>query len=548
MTRSSEPNKQTRLSYYGEKLSKSFPVYKLLSSILCLLPLVAPAQKTYTNPVLFSDYSDPDILRVGQDFYLVASTFTFSPGLPILHSRDLVHWELLTHALPRLDLGPLYDMQGGSRYGRGVWAPALREHNGTFYLYFPTPDEGIFVTTARSMAGPWSPVTTVLAGPGLEDPCPFWDDDGQAYLVHSKTGAGPLILHRMSADGKTLLDAGRIIVKDPVHLHTLEGPKLYKRNGWYYIFAPFGGVSTGAQAVLRSRSIDGPYESRVVLQQGDTAINGPHQGGWVDAPDGRAWFLHFQSRGAHGRIDHLEPMRWLPDDWPVMGDLALAAQPPTTQPGTDYLVGQPVPSGPAPVALPARAVSATHIQTSDEFSAGTLNQMWEWNHNPDNTRWSLSERPGFLRLHPTEAASLLAARNTLTEQPQDESFQFTARVDLSHLTPGDHAGISMFDKNLNSLAVVQTGKERRLVLTLSGAENPGPVLSESILDLRVTMHVDSTQYSYSLDRGKTFLPLGPPVNAIFSWWKGARPALFSFNPAQSPGYLDIDWVHYQSLP
>ncbi len=158
----------------------------------------------------------------------------------------------------------------------------------------------------------------MIAGAGFEDPCPFWDDDGTAYLIHSRTGAGPLILHRMSADGKHVLDEGKIIVQDPEHLPVLEGPKLYKRNGYYYIFAPFGGVGSGAQAVLRSRQIYGPYEHRVVLAQGSTNINGPHQGGYVETPDGEGWFVHFQADGAHGRIVHLEPVRWQ-DDWPVIG-------------------------------------------------------------------------------------------------------------------------------------------------------------------------------------------------------------------------------------
>ena len=205
----------------------------------------APTDLTYKNPILFADYSDPDIIRDGKDYYLVASSFHFVPGLPILHSRDLVHWEIQGHVLPKLTMSPAYDMRGGSRYGRGVWAPAVRFHAGLFYIYFPTPEEGIFVSTAPKMAGPWSAPQVVLAGPGYEDPCPFWDDDGKAYLVHSKLGAGPLILHRMSPDGKRLLDDGKVIVQDREHLPTLEGPKFYKREGWYYIFAPMGGVSTG---------------------------------------------------------------------------------------------------------------------------------------------------------------------------------------------------------------------------------------------------------------------------------------------------------------
>ena len=275
------------------------------------------AKGTYRNPVLFADYSDPDVIRDGDNYYLIASSL-ICPGLPILQSNNLVHWTIIGHVLPRIDLDPRYDMVGGNRYGRGVWAPALRKHNGLFYVYFPTPDEGIFMSTAAKITGPWSKPVAVIARAGLEDPCPFWDGDGKAYLVHSNKGAGPLILHEMSPDGKMVLDEGKRSSRSAKSAHA-EGPKFYKRNGYYYIFAPFGGVGTGSQVVLRSKSIYGPYEHRVVLHQGDTKINGPHQGGYIESQDGKGWFVHFQSRGAHGRIVHLEPVRW-EDDWPIIGE------------------------------------------------------------------------------------------------------------------------------------------------------------------------------------------------------------------------------------
>ncbi len=290
----------------------------------------------YRNPILFADYSDPDVIRDGANYYLVASTFHFVPGIPILQSGDLVHWTIIGHVVNRLDMDPRYSMVGGNRYGKGVWAPSIRKHDGLYYVYFPTPSEGIYVSTAKEITGPWSAPEVVIARAGLEDPCPFWDDDGKAYLIHSMTGAGPLILHRMSPDGKHVLDEGKIIVQDPEHLPILEGPKLYKRDGYYYIFAPIGGVGAGSQAVLRSRQIYGPYEHRVVLAQGSTNINGPHQGAYVETPDGEGWFVHFQADGAHGRIVHLEPVRWN-DDWPVIG-----ADPDGAS------TGQPTPSGPIP--------------------------------------------------------------------------------------------------------------------------------------------------------------------------------------------------------
>lgn len=498
-------------------------------------PALHGQSKTYTNPILFADYSDPDVIRDGKDFYLVASSFHFVPGIPILHSRDLVHWEITGHVVKRLNLAPEYDMVHGNRYAGGVWAPSVRFHKGLFYVYFPTPAEGIFVSTAPRMTGPWSEPVAVIAGPGLEDPCPFWDDDGSAWLVHSKLGAGPLILHRMASDGRSVLDAGKVIVQDPKTLPVLEGPKFYKRNGWYYIFAPMGGVGEGAQAVMRSRKIDGPYDHRIVLAQGNTKINGPHQGGYVETPDGRGWFLHFQMHGAHGRIVHLQPMRW-EDDWPVIGEAA---------PG--QTTGSPV----AEASLPVAGAANLKPQTSDEFNAASLSPMWEWNHNPDDANWSLTARRGFLRLHPGNAVDLYHARNTLTETMQDESLEFTTRMDLTHMGVGDRAGVTLFDRSQSYLGVTQSPTGRSLVFSVQGHDTMGPAIVGSTLDLRVTLHGEQASYSYSLDGGKTFAALGTPTKMAFSWWKGARPALFAFNTekaASASDSVDFDWVHYRPLP
>ncbi|HEV2578920.1 MAG TPA: glycoside hydrolase 43 family protein [Acidobacteriaceae bacterium] len=510
----------------------------LVFAFAALRPSIASDTKSavYHNPVLYSDYSDPDIIRVADDFYLIASSFHFVPAIPILHSRDLVHWELAGHVLPRLTMAPQYDMQGGMRYGGGVWAPSVRAHNGLFYIYFPTPDEGIFVTTATKMTGPWSPPVAVLAGPGWEDPCPFWDDDGSAYLLHSKLHAGPLILHRMTPDGKKLLDAGKIIVQDPVHLPTLEGPKLYKRNGWYYIFAPMGGVGRGPQVVLRSRNIYGPYDYRIVLEQGNTDVNGPHQGGWIETANGGNWFIHFSLRSAHGRILYLEPVRWV-DDWPVMGKAAPGAT-----------LGYPVAQYPMPLVDPAAA--DMDPQTSDEFNKRILGPNWEWNHNPVNSKWSLTERPGYLRLHAMPSPDLLHARNTLTENMQDESFEVTTRIDLEHTSDGGRAGLSIFDKAQSYIAISQNQQDRSLLFSADGKETPGPAVKQKIVQLRAVVRGDTAQYLYSLDDGRTFYGLGSPVTLTFSWWKGARPALFSFNTrtdTSNDGSVDIDWLHYHPL-
>jgi beta-xylosidase len=489
---------------------------------------------TYRNPILFADYSDPDVIRDGANYYLIASTFHFVPGIPILQSTDLVHWTILGHVVQRLDIDPRYSMIGGNRYGEGVWAPSIRKHHGLFYVYFPTPDEGIFVSTASQITGPWSTPSAVIAGAGLEDPCPFWDDDGQAYLIHSHTGAGPLILHRMSADGKRVLDDGEVIVQDPKNLPVLEGPKLYKRNGYYYIFAPFGGVGVGSQVVLRSRNIYGPYDHRVVLAQGSTKINGPHQGAYVETPDAEGWFVHFQSDGAHGRIVHLEPVRWQ-DGWPIIG-----ADPP------EEVIGEPVPSGPIPGN--PRLVSEQRPQTSDEFNNTQLGPQWEWNHNPDDSKWSLSARPGYLRLTPTQSDDLLSARNTLTQCMQDNAFDFTTRLDLSRMKNGTHTGLAMFERSASGLEVAQTDSVRRLSFFHLTDRISGPEITQNTIELRVHIDGDQASYSYSIDDGHTFHALGETAQIHFSWWKGSRPALFAYTTQlTAAGAVDFDWVHYQPI-
>jgi beta-xylosidase len=521
---------------------------------LLAAPAPAAAQATYTNPILYADYSDPDLIRVGRDYYLVASSFHLSPGIPVLHSRDLVHWRIIGHVLPRLPFGPAYDLSGpqtltdaisrpvgpNARHAGGVWAPAIRFHDGLFYVYWPTPDEGIFMATARRPEGPWSTPVQVIAGPGYEDPCPFWDEDGSAWLIHGRVGAGPLILHRMSADGRRVLDAGETIVEDRVNLPVLEGPKLYRRNGWYYIFAPIGGVERGPQAVGRARNIRGPYEWRTVLEPGTTAIQGPHQGGWVETPSGQGWFAHFNSTGAFGRIVHLQPLRWA-DDWPVIGDPV---------PGRHS--GQPV----LTYSIPDTGSPPTEdrLQDSDEFSSRRLGLQWSWNHNPVDSGWSLSRRPGWLRLAALPSRHLVTAHNTLTQILQGPRTRITARIEVSGMAEGQRAGLAMFGVRPSWIGVVRAAGVNRVTLASEGDETAGPALAGRTVQLRVEVGPEqSALYSYSLDGGRSFRTFGEAIPlARFSWWKGSRPSLFSYNraaPQGSParGWIDVDWFRVQRL-
>lgn len=451
---------------------------------------IAGSPGSYRNPILHSDYSDPDVIRVDDSYYMVASTFHFSPGIPVLKSNDLLHWTLIGHVLPRLDFDPNYNLPGpvefddtperipfntrmGHRYAAGVWAPSIRFHEGHFYVYFATPTEGVFMARAARAEGPWSAPVKVIDEPNLEDPCPLWDDDGNAYLVHSRVGAGPLVLRRMSADGTKALDAGKVIVEDKVQLPILEGPKLLKRDGYYYIFAPYGGVGEGPQAVLRSKNIYGPYDMRTVLSKGTTHVQAPHQGGYLETPSGEGWFLHFNSTGAYGRIVHLQPVRW-EEGWPVMGELLEGAP-----------NGQPVLSHRAPDV--GGQFEPVQIQTSDEFSEARLGVQWEWNHNPSDANWSLNERRGHLRLKAMPAPNFVSARNTLTQVLHGRSSQITTRILVGKMRDGQKAGLAMFGKRPSWIGLTQQSGKRHLTFSYAGTDTIGDVVAADSLLLRVNV-------------------------------------------------------------
>jgi beta-xylosidase len=327
----------------------------------------------YKNPILYADYSDPDACRVGEDYFMIASSFCNAPGLPILHSKDLVNWKVVNYIYSKLP-DKRYDKPV---HGCGVWAPAIRYHEGTYFACVPMSDEGIYMSTTKDPFGAWSEPVNIRPGAGWIDPCPFWDDDGKAYLVAgvAKSRIGyKSVLHmvEMQPDGMGLIGEEKVVFDGNLNdQETIEGPKLYKRNGWYYIFAPAGGVKPGWQTVLRSRNIFGPYEYRVVMRQGDTLVNGPHQGAWVDTVTGEDWFLHFQDVYAAGRIIHLQPMSWK-EDWPIIG---------VAKDGNEY--GEPVLTYRKPnVGEAAKEVMLCEPDASDDFTGKTLGLQWQWNANP----------------------------------------------------------------------------------------------------------------------------------------------------------------------
>lgn len=385
---------------------------------------------TYRNPVLNADWSDPDAIRVGDDYYLTASSFGRVPGLPLLHSRDLVNWSLIGHALNRLE--PANDF-AGPRHDCGVWAPSLRHHNGRFWIFWGDPDHGIYQINSPDIRGPWSAPHLLKAGKGLIDPCPLWDaESGEAYLVHawakSRSGVkNRLTGHRMSPDGRDLLDGGKTVV-DGDRLpgwFTLEGPKLYQRDGWFWIFAPAGGVESGWQGALRAREFFGPYEERVVLAQGGTEINGPHQGAWVASDAGEDWFVHFQARGAYGRVVHLQPMRWDEDGWPVIG-----------KDGEPVLVH----SKPQAPAQPCEAPA-----TDDDFPGGRFGRQWQWTANP-RPGWAVTHSGDGLRLtcrRSQDAHDLRRLPSVLVQRLPAETFTVTVELALDSGESGARAGLAV---------------------------------------------------------------------------------------------------------
>jgi beta-xylosidase/polygalacturonase len=452
---------------------------------------------TYINPILNADFSDPDVIRVGEKYYMVASDFHFM-GMQVLESEDMVNWRYLSQIYSRFD-EPGWDEN--RHYAGGSWAPAIRYHDGLFYVFFCTPEEGLYMSTAKDPHGPWAPLHLVKRVAKWEDPCPFWDEDGQAYLGRSQHGAGPIIVHRMSPDGKRLLDDGVTVYTGPI----AEGTKFMKRNGWYYLIIPEGGVGTGWQTVLRSKNIYGPYERKVVLEQGSTKINGPHQGALVDTPDGSWWFYHFQETPVLGRVVHLQPARWQ-DDWPVMG--------------VDYDgngIGEPVHEW----QMPLNHGSFPVIQTDDDFS-GSLGLQWQWNHNPQDSHWSLSERKGYLTLHALPADSLKACRNMLTQKVVGYESESTTLLTASG---NCYAGLFCSGKQFCGIGLCQEG----IFVEANGQRMLIQAGRFSQLYLRVTNDClrNRHQFFYSTD-GTHFINAGDPFPMRGGYWKGIRVGLFCY--------------------
>ena len=437
----------------------------LVAGVLAGLSFAATAQQPsqswnpdrgthYVNPILNADYSDPDVCRVGDDFYMTSSSFGCFPGLQILHSTDLVNWEIIGAALtdyPGPDwsderhwetIGQKLDTPDTPppghlewrtipQHGNGVWAPAIRYHNGEFYIYCGDPDRGIFMVKTSDPRGRWEDPVWVVKAKGFIDPCPLWDEDGKAYLSHGCAGSraghkSVLFVAPMSPDGTRLIGQSRIVYDGHETQPTIEGTKFYKYKGNYYIFSPAGGVPTGWQVVLKSSSPFGPYQERVVMAQGKSEVNGPHQGAWVDTPSGEHWFIHFQDKDAYGRVVHLQPMEWTSGEWPVIG---------VDEDGDG--AGEPVERYRKPA---LRSSGVFQPAESDTFSSIELGLQWQWHGVPSpywyyldaGARETHTDGLGALRLYSVDQAdgwhNLGDSPNLLMQKTPADNFTVTTKL------------------------------------------------------------------------------------------------------------------------
>lgn len=510
---------------------------------------------TYVNPVLHADYSDPDVCAVDGHYYMTASSFNCTPGLPILHSEDLVNWEIINYAIK--DVEPL-DFFSKPQHGKGVWAPSIRYHNGEFYIYWGDPDFGIFMVKTKDIYGEWDKPVLVKAGKGMIDPCPLWDDDGKVYLAHAWAGSrakfnSVITVCEMNSEGTA-------IVSNPVLAfdgndgtnHTIEGAKFYKHNGYYYIFAPAGGVATGWQLVLRSKNVFGPYESKIVMSQGKTDINGPHQGAWVDTPSGEAWFLHFQDKGAYGRVLHLNPMEWK-SDWPVIGvdtDGDGCGEPvhEYRKPNMDKTVG---------IVTPAE---------SDEFNSTELGLQWQWHANYQDT-FGFTTNMGYMRIYShilsPEFVNFWEVPNLLLQKFPAEEFTATTKLKVSAKDDGQMSGLIVMGWDYAYLGVEKSGEGFILkYVQCKDAEQKTPEKTSVVgmldkcrtfeaglypnyeIDIYLRVKVETggkCSFYYSTD-GKRFHNVGDTFIARQGKWIGAKVGLFSVAPyGKERGWVDADW-------
>ena len=505
----------------------------------------------YKNPVINADYSDPDVICVGDDYYLTASSFNCIPGLPILHSKDLVNWELIGHAVTKLQPEDEFNKPS---HGNGVWAPCISYHNGEFYIYWGDPDYGVFMVKTKDPAGRWEDPVCVIPGKGMIDTSPLWDDDGRVYLVNGWANsrnrfASVITVRELSADGtKAISDPVIVFDGNGTEYRTCEGPKFYKRNGWYWLMFPAGGVPTGFQVAARSKSPYGPYEYQKVLAQGGSSINGPHQGGWVHTKYGEDWFMHFQDKEAYGRVVHLQPVTWK-DNWPVMGKV----------PAKGYC-GEPYETYKMPKA-------SSHVNTnpaeSDEFNEPRLGLQWQWHANYQQW-YGMPTSMGKFRIYTCKTDDgIWSVPNLLLQKTPADDFTATAKLQLTAKDQNQMGGIIMMGLDYSALVVKRVGDSFELQqITCHKADKKGkeevkvlqtlkptsadktdyqPAIHEAVY-MRMAVKAGKMQFYFSKD-GKKYAKVGDEFTMREGKWIGAKVGFVAMEPdgKTNRGWIDADW-------
>jgi beta-xylosidase len=500
---------------------------------------------TYKNPIINSDYSDPDVIRVGYKYYLTASSFNCIPGLPILESSDLLNWKIIGYGISKLTPETVFEKP---QHGNGVWAPCIRFHNNSFYIYYPDPDFGIFMIKSNNAKGPWSNPILVKSGKGLIDPTPLWDDNGKVYLIYAFAGSragikSRLVACTMNSEGTLSNNDEVLIIDGHPDESTIEGPKIYKRNGYYYIFAPAGGVSIGWQTVLRSKNIYGPYEKKKVLDQGNSSINGPHQGAWVQTQTGEDWFFHFQDKGAFGRVVHLEPMKWI-NDWPFIGV-------DTNGDG----VGEPVATYKKPNV--GKEFPKVYLNDSDEFNSPQLGLQWQWHANSQIT-WGFPSSLGYFQLNcipkPKEAINLFDIPNLLLQKFPSDEFTATTKLTFNPRFDDEEAGLVILGIDYSYLKLKQSGgkiyisqnnckKADKKELEI---ESDVVLLNNNTIFLQVQVEKNGNcQFRFS-DDGISFRSIGMPFKAKEGKWIGSKIGFVALRNGfiNDAGSMNIDWIRF----
>ena len=501
---------------------------RILSILLVFLcsstrPLLAQKDVSITNPLLYADVPDPDVICVGKDYYMVSTTAHMSPGAPVMHSRDMKHWEIVSYVFDALHESPANDLEGGSIYSRGQWAASLRYHKGVFYVFFGTGVHS-YIYQTKNPAGEWTVAAKFERY--YHDASMLFDSDGKVYLVHCLNAV--LYVKQFTDDLQDFADGNgngtKIIALNDGFLH--EGVHAYKIDGRYYlttIWWPGGGDRT--ELCFRSDKLTGPYEQRTILSSdAGFARHGVAQGGIWKAANKQWYAMLFQDHEGVGRIPYLLPCTWV-DGWPMLGDE----------------------NGRAPLQFTIPKIKErgkTDIVTSDDFSGTRLKLAWQWNHNPDNSLWSLTDRPGYLRLRTGKVVNrLFEARNTITQRTMGPRCCGTVRIDISHMMHGDHAGLFSFCSQPGGLSVVRNANDYTLQMSDRGEVKAQQAFSNSEVWLRMDCDftTDTARFYYSTE-GQVFTPFGSPFHMIFSMdhFTGNKFAIFNYATQQAGGYVDID--------